>query len=124
MSVKPIREYHGKAMIFRNLGQPEDYLGALVTPDIINKEKGYDWDGLVKANPWLLEKPLVVKPDQLIKRRGKAGLIKVNCNFEECKKWIQERMLQECVVEGVTGILTHFLIEPFLPHKAEDEYYV
>ena len=35
---------------------------------------------------------LVVKPDQLIKRRGKLGLIKVNVNSQEAKKWIDERM--------------------------------
>ena len=35
---------------------------------------------------------LVVKPDQLIKRRGKLGLIKVNVNLQEAKKWIDERM--------------------------------
>ena len=34
---------------------------------------------------------LVVKPDQLIKRRGKLGLIKVNVNLQEAKKWIDER---------------------------------
>jgi len=33
-----------------------------------------------------------VKPDQLIKRRGKLGLIKVDVNLQEAKKWIDERM--------------------------------
>ena len=33
-----------------------------------------------------------MKPDQLIKRRGKLGLIKVNVNLQEAKKWIDERM--------------------------------
>ena len=35
---------------------------------------------------------LVVKPDQLIKRRGKLGLIKVNTDFEGVKQWVGERM--------------------------------
>lgn len=33
-----------------------------------------------------------MKPDQLIKRRGKLGLIKVNVHLQEAKKWIDERM--------------------------------
>ncbi len=35
---------------------------------------------------------LVAKPDQLIKRRGKLGLIKVKASLEEVKQWIAERM--------------------------------
>ena len=35
---------------------------------------------------------LVAKPDQLIKRRGKLGLIKVKADFNEAKQWIQERI--------------------------------
>lgn len=34
----------------------------------------------------------MVKPDQLIKRRGKLGLIKVNADLAEVKTWIDERM--------------------------------
>ena len=35
---------------------------------------------------------LVVKPDQLIKRRGKLGLINVNVNLEQVKAWLEEKM--------------------------------
>jgi succinyl-CoA synthetase beta subunit len=34
---------------------------------------------------------LVAKPDQLIKRRGKAGLLALNKTWEEAKPWIAER---------------------------------
>jgi ATP citrate (pro-S)-lyase len=27
-------------------------------------------------------------------------------------------------VEQVSGVLDHFIIEPFFPHQASDEYYV
>lgn len=43
-------------------------------------------------NPWLASTPLVVKPDQLIKRRGKAGLLAVNKTWPEVQAWISERM--------------------------------
>jgi len=33
-----------------------------------------------------------VKPDQLIKRRGKLGLIKVNADLAEVKMWVGERI--------------------------------
>jgi len=33
-----------------------------------------------------------VKPDQLIKRRGKLGLIKVNANLAEVQTWVGERI--------------------------------
>lgn len=33
-----------------------------------------------------------MKPDQLIKRRGKLGLVKVNADLAEVKTWVGERM--------------------------------
>lgn len=33
-------------------------------------------------------------------------------------------MGKDVTVDGVTGTLTHFIVEPFLPHAASDEYYV
>lgn len=49
-------------------------------------------------NPWLLSNKLVVKPDQLIKRRGKGGLLKLNCTWDEVKLWISERAGKEIEV--------------------------
>ena len=48
------------------------------------------------TNDLMLQK-LVVKPDQLIKRRGKLGLIKVNVDFPTVKSWVIERMGQDQV---------------------------
>lgn len=76
-----------------------------------------------QENPWLLTEKLVVKPDQLIKRRGKAGLLAVNKGWEEVKAWIMERMQREIMVEKAKGILSHFLVETFVPHAQSDEYY-
>jgi ATP citrate (pro-S)-lyase len=67
---------------------------------------------------------LVCKPDQLIKRRGKAGLLGIKKDWKEVKEWISARMLKEQNVEGVVGELNTFLIEPFCAHKQEDEYYL
>jgi ATP citrate (pro-S)-lyase len=67
---------------------------------------------------------LVVKPDQLIKRRGKLGLIKVKVDLAEVKQWVIERMGKDQVIGKATGKLRRFIIEPFLAHTQEEEAYV
>ncbi|KAI5847780.1 hypothetical protein DFP73DRAFT_572309 [Morchella snyderi] len=76
--------------------------------------------------PWLLEQgaKFVAKPDQLIKRRGKAGLLTLNKTWAEARAWIEEKAGKEVQVETVKGYLRTFLVEPFCPHKAEEEYYI
>jgi len=129
MSVKPIREHTGKSLLHKWIGEcsggKHSYPnpGILVTPSVLDKTTGA-WDVLVDENPWLKTEKLVAKPDQLIKRRGKAGLIAVNKTFDEAKEWVMERMCKDQKVEAVTGQLTHFLIEPLVPHTQEQEFYI
>ena len=40
---------------------------------------------------WVYNTKLVAKPDQLIKRRGKAGLLALNKTWDEAKEWIAQR---------------------------------
>jgi len=61
---------------------------------------------------------LVVKPDQLIKRRGKLGLIKVNASLKEVQTWVSEHMNKEQVVGQASGKLKTFLIEQFVAHSS------
>mmetsp|Transcript_14480 Transcript_14480/g.30869 ORF Transcript_14480/g.30869 Transcript_14480/m.30869 type:complete len:775 (-) Transcript_14480:1244-3568(-) len=123
MSAKALREYHGKKLLAKYVEECSDGAhimdnrAALVTPDT-------DFDMLVESEPWLNETNLVVKPDQLIKRRGKAGLVGLNLDFAQVKDWIAERMKKEIKVDQATGELDHFIIEPFLPHDQADEYYI
>lgn len=44
-----------------------------------------------KLPSWVFTTKLVAKPDQLIKRRGKAGLLALNKTWEEARPWIAER---------------------------------
>ena len=83
-----------------------------------------DWGALEASHPWVRDCKLVVKPDQLIKRRGKGGLLALNVDWAGARTWIESRMGSEVVVDGVSGRLTHFLVEPFVPHPQSDEYYV
>lgn len=74
MSAKAIREATGKHLINRHL--PDGTAAAqcrFAAVDATTK-----WSELIAANPWLETSKLVVKPDQLIKRRGKLGLIAIN----------------------------------------------
>lgn len=120
MSQKAIREYDGKLMLSKYLQQNSNFQFdhfASVNPSVVLSK-------LPEAHPWLLSEKLVAKPDQLIKRRGKAGLVKLNATWEEASKWIEERRNKEIKVERVSGVLDHFLIEPFYPHAQSDEFYV
>ncbi|KAF8067970.1 citrate synthase-like protein [Lyophyllum atratum] len=77
-----------------------------------------------KLPGWVFNTKLVAKPDQLIKRRGKAGLLALNKTWEEARPWIAERAGKPQKVESVTGTLNNFIVEPFLPHPSDTEYYV
>ncbi|KAJ5894792.1 hypothetical protein N7495_006483 [Penicillium taxi] len=76
--------------------------------------------------PWLLVdgSKFVAKPDQLIKRRGKSGLLCLNKTWAEAREWIEARATKEVLVETVPGVLRQFLVEPFVPHPQETEYYI
>ncbi|CAE7587075.1 ACLY, partial [Symbiodinium necroappetens] len=130
MSVKPIREHAGKSLLEKYLPEVSGgkhkmgCAGVLVTPAVLDSTGSQTWDSILQANPWLKTTNLVAKPDQLIKRRGKAGLIAVNKTFDEAKQWVMDRMCKEQQVEHVTGQLNHFLVEPFVLHKQEQEHYI
>jgi len=121
MAQKPIREYDAKKMLAKYW---EEYVGdvlkigtkvALVAPDT-------DLEQLAKDNPWLTEEKLVVKPDMLMGKRGKHGLILLDADWSAVKDWLGGKRGKDETVGKVTGELTHFLIEPFI--KADNEYYV
>jgi ATP citrate (pro-S)-lyase len=73
---------------------------------------------------WVFNSKLVVKPDQLIKRRGKLGLLGLNKTWPEAKDWILQRAGKPQKVETVIGTLNTFIVEPLLPHPSSTEYYV
>ena len=67
---------------------------------------------------------MVVKPDQLIKRRGKLGLIKVNVDLDGVREWLADKMSEELEIGASKGKLTNFIIEPFVAHEPSEEFYV
>ncbi len=135
MAQKAIREYDAKKMLARHMEKFSEgrikYQGraVLVTAD-------NSLDDQVADNSWLKSERLVVKPDQLFGKRGKNNLLAVNAGFEQAKAWIAARMNREARVHqafsasgqpldaGVKGTLTHFIVEPMIPHTALQECYL
>jgi ATP citrate (pro-S)-lyase len=99
-------------------------IGLLMIPTGLYKQIAWDAESKsITADsslpPWVFTEKLVVKPDQLIKRRGKAGLLGLNKTWPEAKAWIQERAGKPVNVEGVVGTLNTFIVEPFAPHPSD-----
>ena len=123
MAQKAIREADGKIMMARLL---KDYTGGKykVQNRYISVGPKTDLKKLPNKYKWLQEEKLVVKPDQLIKRRGKSNLLLLNADWEDVEKWIRGRMNRKVTVGNATGVLDHFIVESFVPHDEKDEYYV
>lgn len=140
MSAKSIFEADGKAILNYHLTRapvikptplppasthnPPPKLASIYFPE------DADVKGVLDATetkfPWLLQKDskFVAKPDQLIKRRGKSGLLALNKTWAEAREWIEARAGKEQQVETVKGALRQFLVEPFVPHPEGTEYYI
>lgn len=115
MARRGIREYDTK----RLLGK---YLLPGYGSELVLVGPGDDLMKLAEANPWLSEKQLAAKPDQLFGKRGKHGLICTNLDLSHTSDWISRKIGTSVTIDGITGALTHFLVEPFVAH--DDEFYV
>ena len=123
MAQKAIREADGKRMIAHLL---KEYTNGKYTIEdrFITVGPDTDMKKLPTKYPWLTKTKLVVKPDQLIKRRGKSKLLLLDADWKDAEKWIKERICKPITVGTVTGVLDHFIVEPFIPHEQVDEYYL
>lgn len=61
------------------------------------KSPGFSMVLAADTSFFLLQR-LVVKPDQLIKRRGKLGLVGVNLDLNGVKEWLKPRLMKETMV--------------------------
>uniref|UniRef100_A0A3B5LEV9 ATP citrate synthase n=1 Tax=Xiphophorus couchianus TaxID=32473 RepID=A0A3B5LEV9_9TELE len=120
MSAKAISEQTGKKFLYNN-----NTLAALQNRfRYVNVTPATDLNRLAQEHPWLLTERLVVKPDQLIKRRGKLGLVGINLDLQGVKEWLKGHLMKEITVGRAKGVLKNFLIEPFVPHTQDEEFYV
>lgn len=113
MARRKIREYNGRRLFNEFFSQENE--SVLV-------DESTDLDSLVKKHKWLKEKKLVVKPDMLIGKKGKHKLILLNSDFSDAKKFVKDHMKKEIEIKGIKGILTHFIIQPFVEH--DHEYFI
>jgi len=98
MSAKAISEATGKRILNNALSKVPVFSPCKF---VSVSEENFDKDGLLtENNGWVSSSKLVVKPDQLIKRRGKLGLIKVNVDYPGVKQWLGEMMLKEIKVSN------------------------
>lgn len=79
---------------------------------------------MTAEHPWLEDTKLVLKPDQLVKRRGELGLVKLNLTWEQVQQFVMDNAHKEINVQGVVDELHTFVVEPFSPHEDREEYYV
>ncbi|GAA5918196.1 hypothetical protein JCM6882_005146 [Rhodosporidiobolus microsporus] len=132
---RPIREYDAKLLVAYHLGRaPTAGTKAVARDSFVSppvKVAQIAWDPETKQITndatlphWVFSEKLVAKPDQLIKRRGKAGLLALNKSWEESKQWISERAGKQVQVEKTTGTLNNFIVEPLCPHPSDSEYYI
>ncbi|KAL1411666.1 ATP citrate lyase subunit 1 [Vanrija albida] len=136
MSTKAIREFDAKQLVsFWLTRSPTPIPTVTESTAVPVKVAQVEWDSETnQLQPpikpghglpeWVFTDKLVGKPDQLIKRRGKAGLLCLNKGWEETGKWIEDRAGKPVQVEHTTGTLKTFILEPFLPHPSNTEYYV
>ena len=131
MAQKAIREYDGKALFAKHWekyfsGFHYGFKSVLVTSgeELLKKAEEHGFE-------WLKQEPLVAKPDMLFGKRGKNDLVlfKVNkpgdVTLEDAAKWIDEKSSHPVtLLSGQSGMLTHFIVEPFTPHTQDQEYYI
>ena len=135
MAHKAIREADGKRMLARLFKEYSNGEYA-ISDKCITVGPDTNMAQLPNQYQWLTTEKLVVKPDQLIKRRGKNKLILVGADYDQAKKWIREKTKVPITIhgkfdaegkpadKGIVGQLTHFIIEPMVPHVETDECYV
>jgi ATP citrate (pro-S)-lyase len=95
MSAKPIREYDGKHLLSYWLPKINESINGSKMA-LLDFTSGATAESVfAKAElkySWLKDAALVCKPDQLIKRRGKNGLLGINLTWPQVKEWISKRV--------------------------------
>ncbi|MHA1409781.1 MAG: ATP citrate lyase citrate-binding domain-containing protein [Candidatus Odinarchaeia archaeon] len=118
MARRAIREYQGKMLINKFFKEyvPEPwkypFSSVEIGPDT-NLEK------IADENPWLKNEKLVIKPDQIIGKRGKGELIKLNADLNEAISFIKNLRNKKIKIQDIEGEINYFIIEKYVPHNKE-----
>ncbi len=139
MAQKAIREFDAKTILHRHWSKY--FPNFSYSYETILVENSSALRDLSVNNSWLSQKNLVAKPDMLFGKRGKNGLVlfrdqKVgDVKLEKAVNWINDKMAsKQQVYSSFHGnipngtpkedFLTHFIVEPFVPHIQNEEYYI
>ncbi|MFX1346397.1 MAG: ATP citrate lyase citrate-binding domain-containing protein [Promethearchaeota archaeon] len=120
MAQKNIYEYDAKILLAKEL--PKYYPEFKYHNKLAIAKPNIDLDQLIKENPWIKSEKVVVKPDQLFGKRGKANLLLLDANSDQMKQFCKENLNTVREIGNIKGTLNRLLIEPFIPH--DKEYYV
>jgi ATP-citrate lyase beta-subunit len=123
MAQRAIREYDAKRILADNSNLTSNN-NFTHKNRIIQVTQETNWDALSCHHPWLTTEKLVVKPDQLIGKRGKNNLLLLNADQDEARQFIDNNIHREIQIGKTKGKLSHFLIEPYIPHEKNEELYV
>ncbi len=131
MAQRAIREYEGKRVLdsdwTRHFGQ---FRYTFQAASVASGEEllALADDG---GHAWLRQAPLVVKPDMIFGKRGLNDLVLYrvhtpgDVSLEEAARWIDEqRARTTTLLSGQTGVLSRFIVEPFVAHDSAAEYYI
>jgi ATP-citrate lyase beta-subunit len=120
LAQKNIYEYDAKKLIASEL--PKYYPDFNYHNKLVIVDCDTDLEKVISDNSWINTEKVVVKPDQLFGKRGKANLLLLNANCDEMKDFCYSNLDRVCEIGNVQGELKRLLVEPFIPH--EKEYYV
>ncbi|MFH1978617.1 MAG: ATP citrate lyase citrate-binding domain-containing protein [Candidatus Aenigmatarchaeota archaeon] len=115
MAHKSIREYDAKILISKNLNGSVALVEAKQA--LITHETNIDSLGI--DHPWMKNTKLAIKPDHMFGRRGKNNLILLDADLEKAKFFLKEHMNKKTIIGEKEGVLTHFLVETYIPHDKE-----
>jgi len=120
LAQKNIYEYDAKKLLATQL--PKYYPEFNYHNKILVIDCDTDLEKAISQNPWIQTEKVVVKPDQLFGKRGKANLILLDASCDEMKDFCYGNLDRVCEIGNVRGELKRLLVEPFVPH--DKEYYV
>ena len=120
MSAKAVSEYTGKELLYKFFKNNT----SVAKPYAIPLNEKSDFDSAIQNCEWIKKDGKgVIKPDQLIKRRGKHGLVKIG-DTASLKQWFNEKKGSYVQIGKTYGRLSTFILEPLVAHQNQEELYV
>lgn len=131
MAQRGIREYEGKRIFHDNWGR--FFAGYQYPFESVSVADGAELRALANepGYGWLRQGGLVVKPDMLFGKRGLNGLVYYkdhepgDVGLDAAASWMDARLgARTTLLSGQSGILSRFIVEPFVPHAPEAAHYL